>query len=277
MQHFTDRFKGQLVKMATGEIDLSVRVACILVLRQIDKHGLLEEEQRDQVAVLVFEKEKRVRNAVGGLWKGLLEEVVLERETVLQAESGGKKKKGKKDDEKEEEVNRTRLNLKCLAELLVKYGKVLDGPSEDDEENEEDQEDDEGVEGIADLVMLEKSKADRGRITLAVEALWEEVEVLRDWHGILDFVLLDHSATPEDDDDETESPRSKLKKKAAARKEEDLLEAYKLTEEEETLLVEVLASSLGKTMGSSGQTKKASSSPSSTLSKITALILSDAS
>ncbi|KAK7021888.1 cohesin complex subunit [Paramarasmius palmivorus] len=35
----------------------------------------------------------------------------------------------------------------------------------------------------------------RGRTALAVEAVWDELDVVRDWEGILDMLVLDHSAS----------------------------------------------------------------------------------
>lgn len=219
VQHFTDRFKLQLVKMARGEVDLAVRISALLVLRSIDKHGLLEEEQRDAVARLVFEGEKRVRVAVAGFFAGMMREKIEEMETEANAR-GGVKEWGE---------------LKVLAEMLVELGRELDGEEQEEEEGEKEEE-------------LEVVKTHRGRVALAVKALWDEVEVVRDWKKVLEFLLLDHSAT-----------EGAAKKGKKGRKGE-LDEATRLTEEEETLLVEVLVASLGLTTGTTATTKKVCSS-----------------
>ena len=42
LNHFTERFKPRLIKMATGDTELGVRVA---VIQAIDGHSLLEDEE----------------------------------------------------------------------------------------------------------------------------------------------------------------------------------------------------------------------------------------
>lgn len=239
MQHFTDRFKGQLVRMATGEVDLSVRISCIHVLRQIDTHGLLEDAQRDEVATLVFEKERRVRQAVAGFFQGILDELVEERQIELDAGSGIKGS-----------VVKDQLKLKCVAELLVKYGRALDGIEDGDGEDEDDEGEGEGV--------VEDVKSRRGRVAFAVEALWGQVEVLRDWQGIMDFLLLDHSDAQGDEAPKKgKGKKGKGKAKAnGAGGDSEVEPACRLTEDEETLLVEVLVASLGKATGHSATSKK---------------------
>lgn len=245
MQHFTDRFKAQLVRMAVGEVDLSVRIACIHVLRQIDKHGLLEDAQRDEVATLVFESERRVRQAVAGFFEGLLDELVTERETELDAVTGVRGIELK-----------AQLALKCLAELLVRYGRALDGI----EDGHDDEDRDELDPGAAEIV--EEVKSHRGRVAFAVEALWDQVDVLRDWQGIMDFLLLDHSATGADSTPKAKNKGRKGKGKAAAGAgDDDVDPACRLSEDEESLLVEVLVASLARATGSSAVTKKVRTFP----------------
>ncbi|KAL8292902.1 hypothetical protein RQP46_000596 [Phenoliferia psychrophenolica] len=256
MQHFTDRFKGQLVRMAVGEVDLSVRIACIHVLRQIDKHGLLEDSQRDEVATLVFESERRVRQAVAGFFQGLQDELVQERETELDAVTG----------EREAQL-KDQLKLKCLAELLVKYGRALDGIDEDaaDEDDELD---------AAAAAAIVQVTSHRGRVAFAVEALWDQVEVLRDWQGIMDFLLLDHSADAQGDTPKAKGKGRKGKGKAANGAAADEVDpACRLTEDEETLLVEVLVASLTKATGSTGSTKKEKEKDDETMSEISRAVI----
>jgi cohesin complex subunit SA-1/2 len=235
VQHFTHRFKGQLVRMAVGEIDLTVRISALLVLRQIDKHGLLEEEQRESIGKLVFEEEKRVRNTVAGFFAGLLEERVEDKIEALEAARGGAS-----DDSAElEEERKEKLRLKCLAELLVTFGKQLDerdDAAEDDEQNTHREDDD---------VVLDRTH--RGRVAFAVEALWEHVDSLRDISALLDYLLLDHSVPSPDDMDTDDLPapgKAKKDKKLSKKGVKAVEECYALKEEEETILVEVLVACL---------------------------------
>lgn len=249
MQHFTHRFKGQLVRMAIGEIDLTVRISALLVLRQIDKHGLLEEEQRESIGKLVFEEEKRVRNTVAGFFAGLLEERVEDTIEALEASRGG----ASDDSAEVEEDRKEKLRLKCLAELLVTFGKQLD---ERDDAAEDDEQD---ADREGDDVILDRTH--RGRVAFAVEALWEHVDSLRDIPALLDFLLLDHSGpSPNDmDTDDLPAPGKAMKAKKSSKKGVKVVEeSYALKEEEETILVEVLVACLTRSNAIHAAAKKVS-------------------
>ncbi|GAA5877410.1 hypothetical protein JCM16303_003321 [Sporobolomyces ruberrimus] len=280
LHHFTDRFKGQLVDMAMGEHDLAVRVQAIQVVRQIDGHGLLDEEQRDEVAQLVFEKEKRVRNAAAELFKSIVDEEVEQRKTELDSEkttSKGRKIGGKKAKELEEDLA-IQIELKVVAELLVKYGKSLDGVDPDAGVNEDDDDDSQRKKrrnglSLSDLV---DAKVHRGRVALAGEALWDTVESLQDWEALLSYLLKDHSlhdangkastnggkkpaskgktrGEPADDDEEGSQDEDE---EAVQANETELPESVKLTEEEETLAIELLVACLAKLTQTTSTSKK---------------------
>ena len=262
MLHFTERFKAQLVRMATSEIDLAVRISCILVLQSINRHNLLEDEQTDEIAKLIFEEEKRVRLAVAAFFGGILDEAVKERETVLEAGRGGSPEIGARDAEAMD-----RLRLKCLAELLVKYGKETDGGTESDADEEADVER-EGLTKKLSTNSLDVVRTHRGRIALAVEALWDSVKTIRNWQAMIDLLVLDQSVEGGEDQEATPKSKSKKKgkkvKKSTVGDDPEFEETCRLTEEEETLLVEVLVASLGRATGSTATSKKVRSSPSHT-------------
>lgn len=243
--------------MATGELDLSVRIQAIQVLRQIETHGLLDEDQRDEIAKLVFETERRVRGAAADFFSALLGEEVEKRETELEAGQTTPKGKGKKKGGAIVTLEgKDQLQLKCLAELLVKYGRSLDGLSDEGSDDEEDQADDtfSSRKKEADVVEV---KTHRGRVAFAVEALWDQVEAVRDWQAIMDFLLLDHS--PDSSREDTPKAKGRKGKGKSSEEEEtggEVLEACRLTEAEETLLVEVLVASLTKVTGASVATTK---------------------
>ena len=251
LQQFTDRFKGRLVQMATSDLELSVRVAAIQVLVAIDSHSLLEDEQRDELCLLVYDEEPRVRKAVAGFVRGVWEEAVEDR--MVGHKSGGDKAK-----------DMERVGIKCLAMLLVKWGKRigkglgrvegLDSDSDTDSSPVEDTKN----KDIARLV----SAHHKGRIALAVEALWDEVEVIGDWEMLLEHLLLDHSASVDDDANGLgPSPvAARRREQAAAKKkatEEDLVdEAWRLSDPEEAALLEVFVSALKKTKDEGSGLKK---------------------
>jgi len=274
--------------MAMGEHDLAVRVQAIQVVRQIDGHGLLDEDQRDKVAQLVFEKEKRVRVAAAELFKSILEEEVEQRKTELDSErktSKGRKiggGTGKKAKEEEAELA-TQLELKVVAELLVRYGKALDGLDPEAGDGDEDDEDQESNDrrkkrrnelNVSDLV---DAKVHRSRIALAAEALWDGVESLQDWEALLSYLLKDHSLDASkgkangkkkkgsskkkkggDDDEDAEEENEDEEEEEAQDTGAALPASIKLTEEEETLAIELLVACLARLTQTSSTSKKVS-------------------
>ncbi|KAF9011840.1 hypothetical protein BDQ17DRAFT_1396897 [Cyathus striatus] len=218
--HFTERFKPRLLEIATSDTELSVRVAVIQVLGAIDHHSLLEEEEREKLCLLVFDEETKVRKAVSQFVRGVWEEAVDERLV------GRNKVRQKAKD---------RVGLKALAALLVQWGKSLDdliGENDSSENGDTDAEDTE--EGARDArpstrrkeVLALAGTGQKGRVALAVEALWDEVEPVRDWEELLEILLLDHSASDGRGDDSIVD------------------EVWRLEEVEEAVLLEVFVATL---------------------------------
>ncbi|GAC93151.1 potential nuclear cohesin complex subunit fragment [Pseudozyma hubeiensis SY62] len=224
---FTEMFKGRLVQMATSDVELGVRIATINVLVMIDKHDLLEDEQRDLLATHIFDVEPRIRNAVASFLANILDEMVSEGASELGSLSAASKKKGKQAEEQQQE--QAKLRFKYLAELLVKYGQRLD-----------DQEAAASTSSAqrkgADELTVVIDGAKEGRVGLAVEALWDAVDDLQRWQPLIDLLLLDHSA-------KTTAGRSK----GSVAADNAAPAAYRLETEEEAILVEALVAILRKT------------------------------
>ncbi|OCH94580.1 hypothetical protein OBBRIDRAFT_747233 [Obba rivulosa] len=228
LQHFTERFKPRLVQMAVGDTELSVRVAVIQVLQAIDGHGLLEDEQRERLCLLLYDEEARVRKAVSGFVKGVWEECVEERLVGKKASNQDKQRAG----------------IKALGMLLVKWGKAL---GKTDQEDEVDDENDLGegsstqhrAEEVASLVGPDR----KGRISLVMEALWDEIEPVSNWQDLLDILLLDHSAS--DEESTSRRPTGRKRKQAA---DNGVDEVWRLEEEEEAVLLEMLIAVLRKAL-----------------------------
>ncbi|BGP45801.1 cohesin complex subunit [Rhodotorula kratochvilovae] len=298
LHHFTDRFKQQLVDMAVGEHDLSVRIQALQVVQQIDAHGLLDDDkQRDEVAMLVFEKEPRVRAAAADFFRGLVDEHVdtLKGEIDARGKTArGRKVGGRKAKEADRALGAA-AQYKVLAQLLVKYGKALDGApvgADADEDDDDSQRRSDGTDAmsVGDLVSgragadgddaQEAAAVPRGRVAFAVEALWGAVESLQDWEAMLDFVLKDHSAAAGEDDSSGAKGKGRAANARGAKKgkkgaeeddddeemeyaneqegadEEQLPEEVRLTEEEETLFLEVLLASLTRVTTATATKKK---------------------
>ena len=234
--------------MATSDTELSIRVAVIQVLGAIDNHFLVTEE-REKLCLLLFDEEPKVRKAVGHFVRDVWEEAVGE-------ELSERHKPTDKDQE--------RIGLKVLAALLVKWGKALDNLSGDADESElgDGPGSDDIVNGPVRRTIRRKEvlgvagAEQRGRVALAVEALWDEVETISDWEHLLDILLLDHSASGEDSQLNS-TPRAKGKTNGKKRNDDFVVdEAWRLEEVEESILLEVLVAVLRKTKEESASAKK---------------------
>ncbi|TFK31727.1 hypothetical protein BDQ12DRAFT_93119 [Crucibulum laeve] len=248
LNHFTERFKPRWLEMATSDTELSVRVAIIQVLGAIDGHSLLEEEEREKLCLLVFDEEAKVRKAVSQFVKGVWEEAVEERLV-------GRKKATDED--------RKRAGVKALAMLLVKWGKALDHIIGETDESDNGDVEADNEDDIAEATsrparrrkeLIALATADhKGRMALAVEALWDEVEPVSDWEGLLDVLLLDHSASEEGDTTATPRARANSKKRV---QDSQVDEAWRLEEVEESIVLEVLVTALKRAKADTTGAKK---------------------
>ena len=248
LNHFTERFKSRLIEMATSDTELSIRVAVIQVLGAIDGHFLVTEE-REKLCLLLFDEEPKARKAVSQFVRDVWEEAVAE-------ELSERHKPTDKDQE--------RIGLKVLAALLVKWSKALDNLFGDADESELG--DGPGSDNIVDGPVRNANQRKevlglvgtegRGRVALAVEALWDEVEAISDWELLLDILLLDHSASGEESQVNS-APRTKSKTNGQKRNDDFVVdEAWRLEEVEESILLEVLVAVLRKTKAESAGVKK---------------------
>ncbi|CAK5263770.1 unnamed protein product, partial [Mycena citricolor] len=233
VHHFTERFKGRLLEMAARDAEPAVRVAVLGVLEQLGATAL-EDDEREQVALCVFDIEPKVRRAVGGFVRTCWEEALEERLIGHQGKVT--------DDEK------AKAGVKAFGSVLVRWGRRLDA----DENGELDGSQAESDSGESRPGRISKapghlsgtSAEDRmGRAGIIVEALWDEVDVVRDWEAVLDVLLLDHSSAG----DGSAPRKGKANGKSAASKRTDdsvIDEAWRLDEDEETVLLEVFVACL---------------------------------
>ena len=168
--------------MALKDIDLSVRTHALSVITALDKTGVLQDdhdEQRQLVARLVFDNEARIRKAVGGFFRGLWEERTEQLKTEWSSSRGHKKKRASGIVQGDMDRH---LSWKALAGLLVEQSQILDDASATAGPSRESSLSAGGLE----------------RAAAAVESLWGDFEELRDWEGLVDYLLLDHSTADED-------------------------------------------------------------------------------
>jgi cohesin complex subunit SA-1/2 len=230
--------------MAAYDSDVGVRVAVARVLTDIDTQGLLEEDEQAPLCLLVFDVEARVRKAVAGFVRGVWESSVEEK---LQ----GRNSKGK-----EREKDKQRAGVKCLLASLVEWIKLADASSNTTNETEEDpdssqrQPPTQQTSGAVVSLLLNPAGT-KSRIALAVSALWDELDVLREWSALLDHVLLDHSGGSG-----AEIVSSPSKRRAAKGPEPGEDPAWRLSEAEESVAMEVLIAVLGCVKEEAAQGKK---------------------
>jgi cohesin complex subunit SA-1/2 len=238
VNHFTHTFKPRLVEMAVSDIEISVRLAVIEILLSIDQLGFLEPEEREQICLLIFGQDQRVRSAVAPFiqlsWAEEMDEQLTGR--ALTGEEG--------------ERERQRAGAKCLASLLLKWSKSLDENTKTKQHNHnEDEEDAATAEKGRTRSRLFDSiteKVNNDRIGLAVESLWDDVEFIRKWNALLELLLLDHSQQANSGSASQPSTTMKGKKKGKATQQNEavLEEAWRLSDEEEDVLLQVLVAAL---------------------------------
>lgn len=253
IQHFTERFKPRLISIATSDADLSVRVAVIHVLRAIDSAGLLDEDQRSALCLLIFDDEARVRKAISAFVKGIWEETLKERLV------------GRDDEDDSSVVGLS--GAKALASLLVAWDRTLEKHSDDGESSSN--QDGEHERGNRQQTPTTLHSVPKGRTSLAVEALWDEVDVVKDWQTLLDILVLDHTSASSGKQDYSDGPSSTYKMRgkkgksasspsksrgrgqnaSEANEADDAVdEAWRLEDDEERALVDVLIACLHKTL-----------------------------
>lgn len=214
--------------MAFHDIDLSVRTTAIGLLNHIDRSGMLDDEKRRQVGLLIFDAEARVRKAVAGFFEGRWTEETEEMLEELEGASRkGKNAARKTNEDSDDSTTKERVGWKCLASMLVRFTWALDEASREDDD---DQVPEPAAREAAEYLKNWAESTTKTRVASAVESLWDKVEGLKDWEGLVKFLSLDHSGEAEDGD--------------GAGVED---EAWKVDEEEEACLIQVLVASLRKT------------------------------
>jgi len=124
------------MEMATADADRSVRVATIILLENIRQRDLLDPEDIDNISLMIFDPEGRIRKAVAStflagvdaLYEETCEEIGGSVEAV-EEELGDDRESG-------DGVPFTWLKLNALVKTLVKYDALVD---ETEKENGEDE------------------------------------------------------------------------------------------------------------------------------------------
>ncbi|KAF9917949.1 hypothetical protein FBU30_000451 [Linnemannia zychae] len=222
LRQFTNRFTDRFIEMAIGESDTSARLGAIKVATLVHRHGQLEEEDQVKLSALIFGANTKVRKGMAKfvkarVWEDEVEGRMAAGEIVISSS---------KDST---ELKKDWIELKSLACFLIKVGKIVEEQSDTNAQNNSET-DKTGTR------LFEETKV--GRIALAVEALWSEIESLKNWKSIAEYLTEDHSTAPVTT---SSSRRNSLAPKS-------LEEIYSLDEEEENVLLEILVASLQLTL-----------------------------
>ncbi|KAF0441284.1 Cohesin complex subunit SA-1/2 [Gigaspora margarita] len=236
LRNFTSRFKPRLLEMALREIDINVRIASIQILTTIYNVGMLDTEDCDQLSLLIYCDVTRVRKTIASFVKETLEddfirEKMTKVQTFIATNGGTKRKRVNGNGSAMGTVKKEWVAFKCLAEFLVKYAKVIDdaqkGDRIDDQMEEDEEEFEDGIltQSIGDV--------ENSRISLAIQDLWTELDLLHQWQKLADYLSKDHSLI-------NQSRTSKGGGISA----DTIEECYRLSEQEESVLIQVFVKCL---------------------------------
>ncbi|KAK5018750.1 cohesin complex subunit, partial [Cryomyces antarcticus] len=215
LKTFTERFRGRMVEMSTRDAEAHVRASAVELLDLLREAGLLEPDDIDSVGRLIFDSEPRVRKAVVGFFAQNINDLY---ESKIE-ELGGQDAVDEAFPPNEEDADSEGpglawLRTKCLVEALQAY---------DSENRELPSQIERGSGSSGDFLLAFDTES---RISLAAEAMYDEVPQLKDWEVLAGYLLFDHSQSTEDG--------------AAGSIETLLRQECKLSDKEEIILLEVL-------------------------------------
>ena len=223
MRYFIERFRPRLVEMATRDSDPAVRADAVDLMDLIRQAGMLEPDDIDVIGKLIFDTEPKVRRAVVGFFAASINDL---HEVKVEELGGEEALEDTLTVEDEEDFDTPRigwLRLKTLAEILTGY------------DSEDQQEDPSQIDATEFLNVSGKVS----RFTLAAEALYDKVPELKEWEMLAGYLLFDHSA---------KSKGSGIEKALKA--------AFKPTEKEELIMLEILNAVVKLSLTQGGDTEK---------------------
>ncbi|KIX08214.1 uncharacterized protein Z518_02870 [Rhinocladiella mackenziei CBS 650.93] len=212
LRAFTDRFRQRLVEMGARDADLKVRAETIELLDQLREAELLEPEDIDIIGRLIFDSEPRVRTAVAKFFVSNIED--LYGATVEDFDQAQLVSALPDPDDVEDFMVPTRswIKFKCLGSILAGFDK-----------------DEESLDG-ATAQSLPLDLTTESRYTLATQSIFPHMDELHQWESLAGFLLYDHSSIPTQSDEDDISFQVR--------------QAYKLSADEDIILLDVLQSSI---------------------------------
>ncbi|CAI4210224.1 unnamed protein product [Parascedosporium putredinis] len=217
--HFIDRFRPRLVEIATKDADISVRVSAISAIEMLRVNGMLDPDEIDSVGRLIFDSDPRVRKAVVNFFTACVRELVEAKTEEMGGTDAVEEAFGSVEADDYQTPRAEWVNIKCLAENLAAYDAQIEASGVQEPAAAYDMS----------TALLQSALPDT-RISLAAQVLYERMPEVKDWEAIAGYLLHDH----------TTSAKSKAKRgKASA--ESVVKSAIAPVEEEEAILLEILA------------------------------------
>lgn len=217
---FTHRFKSRIEEMALYDVDVSVRVTAIQLCSILYKQNIdvFSEEGRTQLTNMIASDVPRVRKSAAPFIKALIDTNAIEPlvEKVTTALTG-KSARRSANTGTTTPVNTTWITFKAISSFLVQQSaSILEKESTDEMQ--------------VDLESLTSTLVEKRNviITNVVEALWEQMPQLQDFEAMSDYLYRDHSQHQQQNEDDMDTETSV-----------EIEECYRLTDDEETILVNV--------------------------------------
>ncbi|KAI9597701.1 hypothetical protein BDF19DRAFT_463614 [Syncephalis fuscata] len=202
-----ERFKPQLLQLATREKDISVRVPAIQLSVILGRQGAWEtDEERNSLCRLIVHPQLRIQKAIGPFCAQIIKE-----EFVEPALDEAKNKMNRQNTA----INESWITLKAFALFCLQSLKSV--TTTDDNSNAT-------LHGLT-------------TISCIVTALWHEVTGLKEWRSLIDLLAMDHST-------EVGVRKTRKRRSTIDQSSMDSPSCYMLNEQEEAVLLNVLVISI---------------------------------
>ncbi|RKP26496.1 hypothetical protein SYNPS1DRAFT_27815 [Syncephalis pseudoplumigaleata] len=201
----TDRYKAQLLQLATKEKDVNVRVAAIQLAAMFGKQGAWEsDEERDALCQLIAHPQPKIQKAVAPLCAQIIKEEFVEP-ALNEARHGSARQAAAAD------VNESWIAWKAFAAFCLQY--------------------------FSDAILSDAASTSTAMTSLVdgvVAALWHDIAVLKEWRSLVDLLAMDHSATM------TATTKQSRRRRSTA----DQPAHHMLSEQEEAILLGILSATI---------------------------------
>lgn len=212
---FIERFRPRIIEMATLDAETNCRAAALELLDVIREKGMLEPDDIDVIGKLIFDSDAKVRKAVVPFFGAIIDDLYESKVEEVGGEEG-LEDVFSLDDENKGNPSAGWIKLKSLGESLYSYG------------NEGLEDGEEPVENSSKLLHGLVNVADfKSRYELAAEVLYDKIDELQDWEMIIGYLLYDHT---------------NIKEQGSLTV--AIQNAFKLEENEEVVLLDILHSSI---------------------------------